>query len=424
MNRTEPGRLAALAGGVMLTAILGAQPAKATNGYFANGYGGTSKGMAGAGVAIPTGVLGLAQNPATGTALPTQAGICLTGFQPERGFSIAPGGPLAEGRQTSDNSLFWIPCGGFNYNLDEQSSVAVFMFGNGGMNVEYGTNPFAGLAPKVTTDPLGINLEQAFISLNYARRLTPRLSVGLGPVLAVQRFSATGLEPFAGMSVQPGALTHGGDDWSTGLGMSLGLIYRLDSQWSLGASWRSRIDMRPFEDYAGLFADGGDFDIPAVATLGVAFRPSGNPGLTLTAEYQRIFYGSVESLANSGAMLAAPLGSAGGPGFGWQDMDVIRIAAAQKVNDRLTLRGGISHASSFIDDDGEVLLNILAPATPRWHASIGYSYRLSERATLTGSYTHAFHETESGANRTPGLGQQTTLFMEQDEISMGISWDF
>ncbi|MCJ1901813.1 OmpP1/FadL family transporter [Paracoccus versutus] len=424
MNGTEPGRLAALAGGAMLTAILGATAAEATNGYFANGYGGTSKGMAGAGVAIPTGILGLAQNPATGTALPTQAGICLTGFGPERGFSIAPGGPLAPGSQTSGNSLFWIPCGGFNYKLDEQSSVAVFMFGNGGMNVEYGTNPFAALDPSASTDPLGINLEQAFISLNYSRKLTPRLSVGLGPVLAVQRFSATGLGAFAGMSAAPGAVTHGGDDWSTGLGVSLGVLYQVDSQWTLGASWRSRIDMQPFEDYAGLFADGGEFDIPAMATLGVAFRPADRPGLTLTAEYQRIFYGSVPSLANSGAMLAAPLGSAGGPGFGWKDMDVVRVAAAQRVNDRLTLRGGISHASSFIDQGDEVLLNIMAPATPRWHASIGYSYRLGERATLTGSYTHAFRESKSGANRTPGLGQQTTLFMEQDEVSMGISWDF
>jgi long-chain fatty acid transport protein len=43
-----------------------AAPAMATNGYFVNGYGAPSKSMAGAGVAVPTGVLGLAQNPAMG----------------------------------------------------------------------------------------------------------------------------------------------------------------------------------------------------------------------------------------------------------------------------------------------------------------------------------------------------------------------
>lgn len=423
MDKIEQRRAAALAGGAVLTAILGTQPAQATNGYFANGYGGTSKGMAGAGVAVPTGVLGLAQNPATGTELRNQAGICLTGFGPERGFTIAPGGPLTEGTQTSTNSLFWIPCGGFNYRLDEQSSIALFMFGNGGMNVEYETNPFAGLAPGMSSGPLGINLEQAFISMNYARKLTPQLSVGGGPVLAVQRFSATGLEAFAGMSADPGAVTQRGHDWSSGLGLSLGALYTLNSQWSLGASWRSRIDMQPFEDYAGLFAEGGDFDIPAMATLGLAFRPAGSPGLTLTAEYQRIFYGSVDSLAHSGAVLGAPLGSAGGPGFGWDDMDIIRFGAVQKVSDRLTLRGGISHASRFIEDE-EVLLNILAPATPRWHASVGASYRITERATLTGSYTHAFRETRTGTNRTPGFGQETTLFMDQHEVSMGVSWEF
>ncbi|SIQ73320.1 hypothetical protein SAMN05421641_1132 [Paracoccus thiocyanatus] len=47
MDKIEQRRAAALAGGAVLTAILGTQPAQATNGYFANGYGGTSKGMAG-----------------------------------------------------------------------------------------------------------------------------------------------------------------------------------------------------------------------------------------------------------------------------------------------------------------------------------------------------------------------------------------
>src|SRR6056297_2178362 len=74
--------------GIATCALLGASllaaPAQATNGYFANGYGGQSKGMAGAGVAVPTGVLGMAQNPATGVRVGNSAGFCLTTFAPNR----------------------------------------------------------------------------------------------------------------------------------------------------------------------------------------------------------------------------------------------------------------------------------------------------------------------------------------------------
>ncbi|WP_223191466.1 hypothetical protein [Paracoccus thiocyanatus] len=54
----------------------------------------------------------------------------------------------------------------------------------------------------------------------------------------------------------------------------------------------------------------------------------------------------------------------------------------------------------------------------------GSCCRFTERATLTGSYTHAFRETRTGTNRTPGFGQETTLFMDQHEVSMGVSWEF
>ena len=54
---------AALATGVAVAALYAA-PASATNGYFASGYSTQSKGMAGAGLTLAEGAMGLAQNPA------------------------------------------------------------------------------------------------------------------------------------------------------------------------------------------------------------------------------------------------------------------------------------------------------------------------------------------------------------------------
>ncbi|MDT8326230.1 MAG: hypothetical protein RQ750_02435 [Roseovarius sp.] len=188
--------------GAKAFAVLGlcllSTPAFSTNGYFANGYGGQSKGMAGAGVAVSTGVLGMAQNPATGVEVGNAAGFCLTTFAPNRSVRVAPGGPLTPGTHKSDNDVFLIPCGGANWALDDRSSLGVFVFANGGMNTEYKTNFFSGLG--AGSAPLGVNLEQAFVTVNYARKVSDRLTFGLSPILAVQRFKATGLEAFTGFS--------------------------------------------------------------------------------------------------------------------------------------------------------------------------------------------------------------------------------
>ncbi len=408
-------RLSALAPVAVCAATMAATPALATNGYFANGYGGASKGIAGAGVAFPTGVLGMAQNPATGVMVGNQWGVCMTAFMPSRSYTVSPGFGLIPGSDTSRNEFFLIPCGGANFKLSEDSTLGVFAFGNGGMNSEYAFNPFGG------SSPLGVNLEQLFLQVNYAKRVDNTFSFGIGPVLAIQRFSATGLEAFDNplQTSAPGFVTGNGDDWSHGFGVNLGVLYQPNAQLTFGAAYRTKIDMKPFDKYRGLFAEDGDFDIPAMATVGVAYKPASNPKLTLTAEYQRIFYSDVAAISNSITTATGPLGAAGGPGFGWSDMDVFRIGASYDVDERLTVRGGISHNSEFIDGK-DVAFNILAPATPTWHASVGASYKISDRATLTGSYTYAFGDAVEGN----GFGNPVSLKMTQHEVSMGVSWKF
>lgn len=398
-----------------------ASPASATNGYFANGYGGQSKGMAGTGVAVSTGVLGMAQNPASGVKVGNAAALCLTFFSPDRDVTIAPGGPLTPGKFKSQNDIFVIPCGGANFKLTERATLGLFVFGNGGMNTEFDTNFFAGFG--AGSAPLGVNLEQAFITANLAYQVTDRLSVGISPILAVQRFKAEGLEAFSGLSVAPGSVTNRGHDWSTGGGVNLGLIYQASDTWTFGAAYRSRIQMSRFDKYEGLFADGGDFDIPAMLTLGAAYTPAALPQWTFTGEYQRIFYGEIESIANPSAPPARPLGAPGGIGFGWQDVDVWRLAAIWQKTERLTLRGGVSYSSDFISNGGEVVINTIAPGTPQWHFSVGGSYAINDRWEATFAYTHAVSNSFRGANPAlTGVAQTVKIRMHQNEVVTGLSY--
>ncbi len=355
-----------------------------------------------------------------GRKVGNQAGFCLTHFLPDRSVTVAPGGPLTPGTHESRNNYFAIPCGGGNWNIGDRASVGIFMFGNGGMNTEFATNFFAGLG--AGTAPLGVNLEQAFVSVNFSYQVNDQLSLGIAPVLAIQRFSATGLEAFAGMSADPANVTGNGDDWSTGLGVNVGLLFEANQNWSFGASYRSKIDMDPLGKYAGLFAEGGDFDVPAVATVGAAYNLPGDRRWTVTGEYQRFFYGDIPALANPNAPPLGPLGTANGLGFGWKDMDVLRIGAVFRANDKWTLRGGVSWNSGFIDPSSAVV-NTIAPATPVWHASLGASYRINERWGLTMSYTHAFMNDVTGSNPAlTGVAQPVTIRMKQDEIAMGMTY--
>ena len=398
-----------------------AAPAFATNGYIANGYGGSSKGMAGAGVAVPTGVLGLAQNPAMGLKVGNQAGFCLTGFAPDRGFSAPPGGAVTPGSFKSRNPFFLIPCGGVNFHLNDRTTLGIFMFGNGGMNSDYLATPFNPAFGLAGTAPIGVNLEQAFLSANISYQLSDTVAIGAGPVFAFQRFSAEGLQNFAPFSSNPAALTNNGDEWSKGVGVNMGILWEATPHLTFGASYRSKIDMDKFSKYAGLFAHQGDFDIPAVATVGLAYNLPNEPRLTLTAEWQRIFYADVPAISNSSIANPFPFGANGGPGFGWTDMDVWRIGASFKANDKLTLRGGVSYATQFAPSN-QTLLNILAPATPQWHISMGASYKLNERWGITGSYTHAFETSVTGIHPTFNPTQPVTVRMNQHEFALGATY--
>lgn len=396
---------------------LAGSPAFATNGYFANGQGTVSKGMAGAGVALGDGPLATAQNPALGLQIGNTGGGDVIFFMPDRETEIGPGVPLAPGTYESENPLFLIGSAGFNWVVRDDTAVGLLFYGNGGMNTEYDPSP---LSFGVGSSPLGVDLAQAFLALNVSYRLIDGLTIGVSPVLAVQAFEAEGLQAFGGMSATPGAVTNNGHDYSWGGGLRVGALWEPLPWLSLGAAYQTKMWMTKFDDYRGLFAEGGDFDIPAQVSSGITVRPI--PSVAVLLEHQRIFYGDVPAIANSGN-IPPLLGSDGGPGFGWKDMDVFRIAVQWQATENLRLRTGFSHATEFTDSD-EVLFNVLAPATIENHASVGASWRWTEKLDLHFAYTYAFENDITGNPAFIGGAQPATLRMDQHEVSVGVSYRF
>ena len=60
----------------------------------------------------------------------------------------------------------------------------------------------------------------------------------------------------------------------TARGVRVGYLGELTDWLSVGASYQSRINMSKFDEYSGLFAEKGGFDIPQTFTGGVAVKPA------------------------------------------------------------------------------------------------------------------------------------------------------
>ena len=407
--------------------------AHATNGYSPTGFGTANKGLAGAGVALPQDAMAGATNPAGNFFVGDRLDLGVALFSPNRGFT-ADSEPdqqqptIPEGDYDSRNSLFLIPHFGWNKQIDEVSSIGVLVGGNGGMNTEYNSTiwenfNFFNIPENEATAPTGVDFSQLFMGVTYARKLNEQHTVGIMPIVAVQAFEAEGLEPFQAFSIHPDKVTNNGHDYSWGYGIRVGWLGQMSDRLAIAASAQSRLYMTEFDDYKGLFAEEGDFDVPPTVTAGLSFKVT--PEVTLVADWQRIFYSDVDALSNSNSSFGPNnrLGSDDGLGFGWEDINIYKLGVQWEYSPKLTLRAGVSHADQLFDN-AEALFNILAPATVRTHASLGMTYRMDKSSNISFAYTHAFNEEIDGQNPTFTGSQTGSVEMDQHELEVSWTWLF
>jgi long-chain fatty acid transport protein len=179
--------------------------------------------------------------------------------------------------------------------------------------------------------------------------------------------------------------------------------------------------MSKFGRYRGLFAEQGDFDIPANVAAGIAFKAF--PNVTLLLDGERIFYSQVKSIANNGSN-QAQLGTTNGPGFGWHDITAIKTGVQYKLNSAWTLRAGYNH-SGVPFDKTQTFFNILAPAVVQDHLTLGATWNFSNGKEINLAYVHAFANTVYGfASISPSFGGgNANLHMYQDSIGISFGWD-
>lgn len=395
--------------------------AQATNGYFRLGYGQNSIAMGGTGTAIAQDGLAGAVNPATLFSVRDDMTLAVSVFNPQREFTVTGADqsgaqegqfPLALGSTESDSEYFLVPSFAYQQDINADLAFNVSVYGNGGMNTDYNSPVFG-------AGDTGVDLSQLFINTAFAYRLTPSTQVGVAPIIGVQSFEAKGLANFSPMSNDSDNLTNNGHDTVFGYGARFGIAHQVNANIALGASYQTEINFAEFDDYAGLFAQGGDFDVPSTYNLGVAYDDA---NLTVALDYQVIQYSDIASVANPlmPNIMSAPLGSDKGAGFGWNDMEIIKLGVAVKGKDNNTFRAGVSYGEQPIDES-EVLFNILAPGVQEWHYTAGYEFSLDGTTNYAVSFVYSPSKSVQGAN--PLYSQQNIeIEMEQYEVTFAVAF--
>ena len=370
----------------------------ATDGYFRHGYGIKYSALAGAGVAVSLSSLGAISNPA-GIAFieGSRYDFNFSYFSPMREFTVT-GNPsmfpgtfgLAPGTTKSESESFFFPTIGASWKVNKTMAIGLCIYGNGGMNTDYEAQVYF----DPTSPDAGVNLQQLFVAGTYAIQFSKDQSLGVSALFAWQSFAAKGLLSFANFSSDPANLTGNSVSTSTGFGFKVGYQGNFGNIFRIGAAFQSKIYMSEFDRYAGLFAEKGDFDIPANWQAGFAIMPA--KGFSLMFDVQQILYSDIKSIANP--------------------MDL--------VNNSPGLPDGSPNSYNKNPiPESEVMFNILAPAAVQHHITAGISKKLNKSNEIMVAFMYAPEGSVLGANPMEAPNQQTIeLKMNQFQVDVGYAF--
>ncbi len=407
---------------MLFVAALGSPPATAGGGYFILGYGPMAGQSAGTATAIGFDSFAGASNPAKLAMTDDRLDLDVLLFNPYRRISRSGAiDPDYNFTTTSKNGLFILPEAGYAHRINDRLSWGVSLYGNGGLNTEYHGDtgvPGSNRNPAACGDrpgnffggcgKLGFDLSQIILAPTLAWTFRPNYSFGIAPLLAFQQFKAYGLQAFQPISDSPEQVTNQGYAQSFGAGVRIGLFGRVTPWLDLGAAYSTKVFFQDFDEYRGLIADHGSFDIPANFSVGFGFRPGGR--LTIGGDVQCIFFNKIPALANGVANSVTnppndAFGSRNGSGFHWDNVITYRLALAWAATQQLTLRigGAFGHHPTNGNDANSTSLNLFAP-NARWQATAGGTFALTKLSDVHLAYGRYMDSDIDGHSATDALG--------------------
>jgi len=412
---------------IILLSAMASSVLLATNGDSLIGVGTKSRGMGGAGIGVSHCAESTLQNPALITCT--------------RGTSISFGGTIfmpdisakmgAAASHDSDADMSIIPGVAISHKLDENWYLGIGMWGTAGMGVDYRDAQQSAQDSGNMHMVSNLQLMQFGASLAYSK---DNFGVAVTPVIQYGALDIN-YQGFDGSNIGDGVAQ------DLGYGFNVGGYYDLDNGITLGAVYKSEIDMeyknqlsratKPFVDF-GIFPQAMDdhLEQPAEVGVGIGYTQDKH---TFAFDYKQIKWSDAKGYKD----------------FGWEDQDVYALGYQYK-EDKWRFRAGYNHAEnplteaqsgpaviapgSYAQAGGNALnlFNLLGfPATAEDHYTLGAGYEFNDHFYIDMAYVYA-PKTSTTMKTIVGLNPQTgemytgdsTVNHAESSLSFQLSYRF
>lgn len=318
-----------------------------------------------------------------------------------------------------------------SHQIDDRAVLGFGMYGNFGLTVDY-DDDWAGRYFTQEATILGVSLQPTL-----AYKVTDDLSVGFGPrlMLAYYRTEVAVDNNVLGASgLDDGQLEY--KDTDTGMGMNLGVHYRLNERTQLGLAYTSKVDLE-FEDSVKL----DDISNPL---LGGALQLANVRQLSMDMSVPQTVVASVSYQLSPEWKLLTSLGWQDWSEFGdigvevdsnlsnvstrvdrqYKDTWHVSIGAQYQISPKLRLNMGSAYDSSMVDDKDRTVDN---PTAASWRLATGMSYQLDENMDLNLAYTMVWLGDMDVEQTKKATGRSVSGTYENSSLQIlggGATWRF
>lgn len=211
-----------------------------------------------------------------------------------------------------------------------------------------------------------------------------------------------------------------GGEQVSGAGLRLGISSELAPGVHIDAAYQSRIDMDAFQNYRGVYAEPGDFDIPASANIGIRVQASNRASLSF--DVQRVLYSEVSTFTTSllPDRFLSLLGDSASPDFSWRDLTVYQLGWNFASSEDLSWNVRYS-TSQQPTPTARSLARALEPDFADRSMSVGFTKRTGRAARLNFNASYAPSDYYLG---NAHFARPTDLSGDQFEFEVIWVWDF
>jgi len=315
-------------------------------------------------------------NPAGMTMLPDRQ-VVLAGhlIKPQAEFNGAVTPNIGGGNGGDAGGLAFVPNAYYAFRLTPDVHLGIGAFAPFGLKTDYDST-WVGRVHAIESELKTIN-----VNPSIAWKLNDALSLGAG--VSIQYIEAT-LTNATGAGLPPVVGAVKGDDY--GWGFNLGLLWKASDSTRFGLAYRSKIDhtlegdlkMNGAVAVTPVYAD---VTLPDSASLSAFHRVNDRWDVMADVSWTGWSRFDVLNVVNAaGASVTSTPEN-------WDDTWRVSVGANYRLNDRLTLRGGVAYDETPVSDRYRTAR---IPDEDRTWLAFGAQYRLSPQSLIDVGYAHLF----------------------------------